>query len=248
MAAISSKGAAPFSQVVQSIDAKVDQVKSFEAAAQLLTDAIYQAYSESVVLTRVFATVPFQSLPADVSSWVKGLAQKKGIESQLTPSTLVLSLMGSTGSQANWKGRKASQGHVGIPLVSASFISQIPMMSRMLSAMGQELGWIDPKESAAMTQTIGKLSGLFYVEDAEQNVDHLGRKIIADQAFVAAHKVHTVIGIGGSSAFGSGTFFVLLIFTREYLPMDVGLDMQSAMTHFKTVARPFITNGNFFSI
>jgi len=111
-------GATPI-QIVAAFDAiaaKAGQAKSFEEAAQLLTDSVSRTFSESVVLSRVFATVPMQSLPADNAKWVTNLAQSKGVAAELAPTTQVLSLVASSGSKPNWNGRKKSQGHVGIPL------------------------------------------------------------------------------------------------------------------------------------
>ncbi len=71
---------------------------------------------------------------------------------------MVLSLLGTRGEDMRWNDRRNSQGHVGIPLVSADFIDAIPMMSRLLKELGLDLNWIasDDTESI-MTHTVARV-------------------------------------------------------------------------------------------
>ena len=56
----------------------IQESTSLEEAAQKLVYGIYSVFSESVVITRVFFTVPFNSLPASNQSFVKNLAESDG--------------------------------------------------------------------------------------------------------------------------------------------------------------------------
>jgi hypothetical protein len=64
-----------------------------------------------------------------------------------------------------------------------------------------------------VTQSIGSVVGLFYVDDARTAVDQNGRKIIAAQDFVLDDGVCTVFGFGGAIAVAQT--FLAVVFTSE---------------------------------
>ncbi|MHC4167426.1 MAG: hypothetical protein ACYSWQ_10750, partial [Planctomycetota bacterium] len=171
--------------------------RTLEQAAQLVTDAVYEELGDSVVLARVFATVAFGELPEPNRAFVAGLATANEITQLINDDTLILSLLGTRGVKSEWNDRRASQGHVGIPLASAAFVDKIPMISRLLKQVGLDLDWIDSQDADIVTKTLGGVSGIFYVPDAAQAVDHQGRKIIPAQDFVEANDVKTVFGLAG---------------------------------------------------
>lgn len=77
---------------------------SLAAAAQTYVETVYAALSDSLVLLRVFATVPFGRLPAANQAFVRQLAASVPTDSTalLGDETLVLSLLGSVGREPNW--------------------------------------------------------------------------------------------------------------------------------------------------
>lgn len=187
-----------------------------EDAAQITTNVIYDEFKDSIVLTRLFATVPFGELPTTNQKFVRRLATSAGIVSLVNDEMPVLSLLGTRGAEAGWNSRHDSQGHVGIPLASGDFIESIPMMSRLLKELGLGLDWIDNQDTEIATQTMGKLAGVFYVPDAKTAVDQKSRKIIVAQDFVTTYNVKTVFGLGGGYMLHN-TFVVIIVFTREAL-------------------------------
>ena len=190
--------------------------RTLEQAAQLVTDAIYEELGDSVVLARVFATVPFGELPEPNSAFVTDLAAANDIAPLINNDTLILSLLGTRGAKSEWDDRRTSQGHMGIPLASAAFVDKIPMISRLLKQVGLDLDWIDSRDADIVTKTLGGISGVFYVPDAAQAVDHQGRKIIPAQDFVEANDVKTVFGL--ASGYPVGKMFVTaIVFCRETL-------------------------------
>jgi hypothetical protein len=203
---------------VQKLKAKIEASPQpvFEPVAQSFSEMVFREFKDSIALARVFMTVPFNDLPASNKSFVEKLAAAKSITSLLKPETLVLSLMGTHGSSSAWNHRKDSQGHVGIPLVSSSFIDSIPMMSRLLKELGLGIAWIDMPGKGVTTTAIGSIIGSFYVADAAVAVDEKNRKVIAAQDFVVAERIKTVFGIGG--AYSQSRFMVAIIFTRESVP------------------------------
>jgi len=192
---------------------------TFADAAQAYADLLWERLQGSLVLARVFATVPFGKLPETNRSFVRNLAQSAGIDEQVNDDTLVLSLMGSRGREPEWNDRRASQGHVGIPLASAHFINAIPMMSRLLRQLGVGLAWIDRQDTKLVAKTIGVTAGVFYVRAAEEETDVQGRKIIAAQDFVEKYGVKTVFGLGGGFV-GTQTFMICIIFCSEELTKE----------------------------
>jgi two-component system NtrC family sensor kinase len=189
---------------------------SLEEAAQRAVGILYDALQESAVLVRLFATLPYADLPGDLQRRVSELACINGCDGAVHDEALVLTLLGTRGTQAAWNSRAQSVGHAGIPLVSAGFVEAIPMVSRLLRELGVDLRWFDDQDrSAVEKKLIGGLAGLFYVRDAASALDHRGRTIIPAQDFVAGHGVKTVFGLG--SVYAGGTVLTLLVFTRDLL-------------------------------
>ena len=170
---------------------------TLEDAAQHYMSILYDELKESIILTRLFATIPFKDLPKSNKEFVMTLAHTSGIVKMLKDETLILSLFGTRGAKPEWNDRHKSKGHVGIPLASSDFIDRIPMMSRLLKQLGAGIDWIEETDTRLVAKTFKSMSGVFYVKDAETEVDNKGRKIIAAQDFVKEEKVKTVFGIGG---------------------------------------------------
>ena len=190
---------------------------TFEAAAQVVTDALYSTFSDTCALARIFVTTPFETLPQAMATWVQNLASAKGAASGLTPQTPVLALAGSSGIRAEWRGRARSKGHVGIPLISASFIDAIPMMARLLGSLGRGLTWMDTKDAQQLLTSMSRLSGRFYVPDASRTTDNRGRKVISDQTFVAQNNIRSVFGLASASVLPTGALMTLIVFASETL-------------------------------
>lgn len=212
-----------FSNRVARLGVKIRQdIKNcdyLEDAANKFVNAITQEFSRSFVLSRLFVTIPFHDLPENNKRFVERLAKSKSIISQLRDETPVLSLVGTCGRYESWNSRKNSKGHIGIPLISASFVDSIPMMSRLLKELEIDLEWLKNFDTDIVTKKTGKLSGLFYVEDAATNTDARGRKIISAQDFVARFHVKTVFGMGGFSPL-SGKYVVSINFMNMHLPNE----------------------------
>ena len=190
------------------IEQSVRGADKLEHAAQELADAIHSKFEESVVIARVFTTVPYAALPAINQEFVRGL-----IGHDVKPDTPVLSLIGTHGEEEAWTDRRNSKGHVGIPLVSSEFVGGIPMISRLLKELGVPLEWVDSHDSEMIIRTMGTSAGLFFVDDASDSTDHQGRKIIAAQDFVTDYGVKSVFGTGG--AYPNGQIVVVVVFCRD---------------------------------
>ena len=197
------------------VNPKLQQASCLEEAAQEVATAFHNQFDESVVLARVYATVPFAELPDANQTFVRELAASAGAAANLRSTTPVLSLTGSHGQEAAWCDRRNSQGHVGIPFISADFVNAIPMIARLLHELGVPSDWVDSHDSDMLIETIGRSTGLFYVERAADAVDHDGRKIIVADDFVSGYRVHSVFGLG--AAYPNGQMLVIIVFCRDYV-------------------------------
>lgn len=233
MAKLSASGVHEFRALQDTITTAVQVSSTLEKASQAYTRVIYDAFKESIVLVRQFATVPYQGLPLEVHAFVDPLVGEKGLKQALRNETLVLSLLGTSGVKPEWNRRSQSRGHLGIPLLSAQFIDAIPMMSRLLKELGLGLDWIDQHDADVVVKTMGSMSGVFFVKDAASEVDHSGRKIIAAQDFVKTHGVKSVFGCGGAYL-GTHTFAVTIIFLRETIEKHKAEQFAASVANFKT--------------
>lgn len=193
---------------------------TLEGAAQRCAEMIYTEFRESVVLARFYATIPFGKLPEESRRFAASLASSRGARERLDDTTMVLTLFGSRGDEPAWNDRRASRGHLAIPLLSAAFIDEIPMVSRLLKDLGVPIDWAI---KGVATDTFGRLGGFFYVEDATSAVDHKGRKIISAQDFVRTHEVKTVFGTAGTYVL-SKWLVTIIVFCRERVDRDRAKD------------------------
>jgi len=204
---------ATISELWATVEPLIQQRTSLEEAAQSLATAVHTQFSESAVLARVYVTVPFDELPPHNQAFVETLVASTDPTPELEETTPVLSLVGTHGQAAAWNDRHNSKRHKGIPLISAAFVEEIPMIARLLRELGVPLDWIDSHDARRIVTTLGSNSGLFFVEDASQTTDERGRKVIPAQDFVSSYGVKSVFGTGG--AYPDGRILVVVVFCRD---------------------------------
>ncbi len=204
---------ATISELWASVEPRVQQSAYLDESAQELVAELHKQFDESVVIARVFLTVPFEALPPTNKEFVQNLAESAGAESELKATTPVLSLIGTYGQEEEWRDSRKSKGHLGIPLISSAFVDTIPMISRLLKDLGVPLDWVDSHDTEIIKETMGPSSSLFFVEDAAEVTDHQGRKIIAAQDFVSAYGVKSVFGTGGT--YSGDQVLVIVVFCRD---------------------------------
>lgn len=226
------------------IEPRVRQARSLEEGAQALATELHTQFAESVVLARVFLTVRFDGLPADVRTFVENLATSAGRATPLKGLVPVLSLVGTRGQEAGWNARRDSRGHQGIPLMSAAFVGAIPMISRLFREIGVPLHWIDSDDAQRIATAVGRSAGLFFVPDAGSAVDDHGRRIIAAQDFVASHGVKTVFGTGG--AYPRGQLLVIVVFCRDHVPRATAERFLPLADLFKRQTASLVETGKVF--
>lgn len=226
------------------IEPKVRSSRTLEAASQVMARAIFDEFEESVVLARIFVTAPYDSLTPVRRRFVQNVARTARVEESLRTATPVLSLVGTFGSQGDWRDPLSSQGHLGIPLVSASFVDAIPMISGLLKDLGIPLEWADTYDAATIERTIGRSAEMFFVSDASQATDSRGRKIISAGSFVSGHGIHAVFGVGG--AYIGGQILVLMVFCRDGLTRAAAEPFMAMTALFKAKTAHLVGAGRIF--
>lgn len=215
--------------------ARLQGARSLEDAATRYVEEIYTRYKPSVVLARVYATVPFRELPADDQAFVRRTFKNVAI----TPETVSLSLLGTRGVKPAWNARRESRGHLAIPLVDAAFIEGIPMIARLLAELGVDTRLFESSEQVMARKLIGGFNGVFYVADAGVALDSKGRKIIPAVDFVKENGVKTVFGMGG--IYMHGTMVVGIVFTRESLQKTVAETFATTVSQLKIATERLVT-------
>jgi hypothetical protein len=227
------------------LESRVRARRFFESAAQDLAELLHQEFRESVVLARVFLTVPFDVLPPVNRRYVCALAESAGVAEELRTVTPVLSLVGTYGVKSTWCDWRKSRNHLGIPLISSDFVEAIPMVSRLLKEMGIPLEWANTHEAATIEKTIGRTAGLFFILDAKRAVDRQGRRIISAKEFVDAYGVTSVFGVGG--AYVGGQICVLVVFCRDECTRTAAEHFMALTALFKAKTAEIVGSGRIFA-
>lgn len=217
---------------------------SLQEAAQTCARMLYEEFQESIVLARIFTTLSFKDLTPRGKAFVTQLASDKEIRPLLQDKTQVLSLLGTYGADPEWNDRSKSRGHLGIPLVTASFVDSIPMVSRLMSDMGIGADWFNKLEPEILVKNLGRAAGVFYVRDAKTWLDARNRKIVSAQDFVEAYDIKTVFGLGGS--YLNGSFVAMILFTRETIEQAQAEAFMLLVNTFKTATLSLMMDGIIF--
>jgi len=226
------------------VETRIVAAGSLEEGAQALTNSLYDHFEESIILARVFATIPFGELPGVNQNFVREMAATAGTVGELGDSTPVLSLVGSFGQEDGWRDRRNSKGHVGIPIVSSPFIQAIPMMSRLLKELGVPVAWVDSHDTEMIVSAIGSTTGLFFVENADTGLDSDGRHIIAERGFVSEYGVKSVFGVGG--AYPTGEIAFIVAFCRSQFPRAVAERFLALAAYFIGKTAGLVERGTVF--
>lgn len=220
-----------WANTLEILRAQVGKTVALEGAATLVARELYQRFAATTALARVYAVVPYRDADPGVRAFVDELVAKLATPEVLRPDTPVLTLLGTHGAKAEWCDRTRSQGHLGIPLVSAAFVQAIPMVARLLKELGVDLAWLDAAADVNARRLLGGFNGVFFVDDAASARDHLGRLIIPAQDFVEQEGVKSVFGMGGF--YPDNTLIAIIVFAREHLKRSDVERLTSLISLFK---------------
>ncbi len=224
--------------------ARLQNQPSVEQAARIFARGLYETF-EHCVLARVYLTVPYRDLPERNRAFAREVVAAHHAESRLREETVVLSLFGTWGREAQWCDRRNSKGHVGIPLLDASFVSAIPMVARLFEELGVgNFEWTLSRGDELVRKLLGGFNGVFYVPDAATARDREGRFIIPAQDFVERYGVKTVFGMGG--AYLGGALAACILFAGEHIPRQQAERFARLVTPFKAATAQLVRARHYF--
>ena len=178
------------------IERELSASVSLAEIAQKSCEAFYATFEQSVVLVRMFISMPYAKLPAYEQKHVHGLAEQWQLASLLQPTTSVMTLLGTKGVNESWGNRQASQLFRAFPLISQALVEAAPMTAQLLRVLGIKIAAPLPTTVGITEKAWGAgRAALFFVEHAARTVDSNGRKIVVMQPFVEEYGVQTVFGV-----------------------------------------------------
>jgi hypothetical protein len=243
---VHSLGAASWSDIDAfrgAIAKDVASEPSLCAAAQRFASSFVERFP-SIVLARVFAVVPFRLLPAHDAEAATHFAERAEAVALLTPDTPVLSLLGTSGSNPAWRDRRLSARHLATPLLSRELVQGIPMIAQLLADLGVDLACLDDGRQIQSRRMAGSANQCFYVATASEARDALGRLIIPSQGFVAAHRIETVFGMGGS--YLDGMMVAAICFCSEKVERLTIDRFPNVIANFKMATTPLVLSGRLY--
>ncbi|HET7746746.1 MAG TPA: hypothetical protein VFM29_05570, partial [Vicinamibacteria bacterium] len=119
------------------------------------------------------------------------------------------------------------------------------MIASLLKQLGLALQEEEGLATGVVTQVVGTVAGVFYVDDARSAVDAAGRKVIAAQDFVAAQGIRSVFGFGGAYT-ARGVFVAVVLFAREQVSRRQAEMFMPLVNIFKAVTMRAAIRGAVF--
>lgn len=219
---------------------------SVEEAAQQVTDAVYEAFSDSLVLLRFFNTISYADLKGSTRDFVDMRLQQTGNSHLVRAGMPVFTLMGTRGRENDWNLREQSQRFRCIPLASTAFVSSLSMLSLHLRAMRFPLEYIDSWEESVVSRgRADGYSGLLYIRDAAVDRDAEERPAVPVQEFVHRYGVVTAIGCGGGYA-AHPSLVTLFAFTNEPLQPQHVQPLMQVLKEYTRISEQAVCRGDYF--
>lgn len=187
---------------------------SMEDAANKIVNYLYDNLTDSSgnksnALVRLYKTHPYNQLDSGLQGFAQGILGS-------TPSdhTNCLTMLGTVGDKEDWKSRSKSSGHRAIPLASADMVAGIPMISRLLTQFGIDVGSVMRPDPMLIGDMSAKTYNTFFVPEA------VGSPYIpAQDDFVIPNGIKSVLGFGG--VLSTGELVVVIMFSKASIPADV---------------------------
>jgi hypothetical protein len=128
---------------------------NMEDVANNIVNYLYDNISDASggsanALVRFYKTHPYDQLDQGLQGFAQGI-----LGSTPSSDTNCLTMLGTTGDNDDWKLRGKSNGHRAIPLASSDMVARIPMISRLLTQFGIDVGSVmrpDPMLIGDMSQ------------------------------------------------------------------------------------------------
>ncbi len=226
---------------------KLQGFDTLDQSAQAFIDIVFEQFQDSMVLLRLFSSVPYSALSNDDRQLVDKKTNESGTRHLCRDTTPVLTLLGTRGQRADWNQRSKSQRFRCIPLVSSGYVSSLSMLSMQFQTMNFDLSLLDRLDSTnAVDDHAHEYPGMLYVKHAGIDRDEQGRMIVPHQDFVAENNVKTTLGFGTSYS-DHPTIVTLFAFTNEILNKTEMEPFSSLLKSYLSVSREFLDTGRIFS-
>jgi hypothetical protein len=220
---------------------------SLEAAAQAFASALYERFTKTFLLVRLFASARFDSLAERDRRLVENKARAFGVAGPVPSGTPVLALLGTRGAQPDWNARNLSQRFRCLPLFSSRYVGSLSMLSLQLEAMKFDLANCDAwKASVAAAGRADQWAGWVHIANPAVDRDRQGRMAVPAQDFVAAHDVRSAIGAGAGYS-RHPTLLTVFAFCAEPTTPALGEAMQRLIETFRTATEPLAEAGAIFT-
>lgn len=210
-------------------------------ASQACLNRLFDEFSKTLVLARMYATVPFAYLPDQEKEIARSAAAEGGCADELTEDTFVVTLAATRGTKPEWNDRASSPDRLAIPLLNPSFLEAIPLTGRALGVIMPDIPWLKKQETLILTASTGKMSYLLMVGDAREELTSAGQKAIPDQSLVKDNSVRTVLALGGR--YLNGTCIVMLLFTKEQLTQEQATKFTTLVNTIKSATMKAVMAG-----
>jgi len=206
---------------------------NMEDVANKIVNYLYDNITDSSggsanALVRFYKTHPYEKLDQGLQGFAQGI-----LGSAPSADTNCLTMLGTMGDNADWKSRSTSNGHRAIPLASAEMVGGIPMISRLLTQFGIDVGSVMRPDPMLIGDMSAKTYNTFYVPEA------VGSPYIpAQDDFVIPNGIQSVLGFGG--VLSSGELFVVIMFSKASIPADVANKFSAVGVSVKEAVEPFV--------
>lgn len=226
---------------------KLCGLDTVEYIAQAFVDNIFERFQDSVVLLRLFSSLPYFTLPPQDQQLVDRKAINSGTSHLYKPTTPVLTLLGTRGQRPEWNQRATSQGFRCIPLVSSGYVASLSMLSMQFKTMNFDLALLDRWDTTiAANAHADEFIGMLYVNHARIDKDEQGRMVVPHQEFVSENNIKSTLGFGTGYS-DHPTIVTLFAFTNEILNKTEMAPFSSLLQDYISISGEFLKSGRIFS-
>jgi hypothetical protein len=214
--------------------------RSMEEAASRIVRYLYDGLRDpklekpACALVRMFVTLPFDALDEVQQRFATTVLGKPPDHTSMK----CLTLLATAGDLPDWNSRRASKGHLALPLPSPEAVSRSPMIAQLIRQLGVEISAF-LSEAGLVIDAAQHTYNVFYVGNA------VGSAVIpAQDEFVVPHGVRSVLGFGG--VLPSGELFATILFSKTHIPREVADLFKTLSLNVKVALLPF-TGARIFS-
>jgi hypothetical protein len=207
---------------------------TFERACQAVSEFFWREFVDSATgqpafaLTRCYKTHPFGQMPPELSRFAAGVFPDRA----LSPTTQCLTLLGTYGDRDEWRSRLRSNGHQAIPLIDERTVESLPMVSRLVQALGINAFDIVNPDPTLLLEKDRQGFNVFHIESA------LGSAHIPAQDFVTSAGVRSVVGFG--FVVPPASVFATILFSHQTISTDTANLFKTLALSLKLALMPLV--------